>query len=383
MRYLYVVGMFRSGTTMLARAMDAHEKVVFASDPYLELLKCIRNRNLEVVGHEVSDPRAPFSDNFLAAPEVKRNLRDTFASITLGDTDIKTIRQRIAEYTEDFSPMIIKYLEKLHPGTVAEVFDICMEILQDAYPKEGASVTGFKEVWTEEFIEPLLTLPDRDVRCVCIVRDPRAVISSKKKTTPTDGNYPLLFMVRQWRKSAAYAVINQKFADSGRYLRVRYEDLVTEPETWFRKICDFIEIPFSPSLLDPSGFRDGAGGDWSQNSSYGTSRTINPEYMDKWKEVLDEDEIYAIEALCAPEMKYLGYEPTVADATCGRLFSIREDEESFSEWIRKYEFRLDDESIREELTRGYILDNPGMPWSSELLDLFFISEKVFDKLKCQ
>lgn len=36
------------------------------------------------------------------------------------------------------------------------------------------------------------------------------------------------------------------------YLEVRYEDLVRDPPTVLRPICDFIELPYDPVMKDPS-----------------------------------------------------------------------------------------------------------------------------------
>jgi hypothetical protein len=36
----------------------------------------------------------------------------------------------------------------------------------------------------------------------------------------------------------------------GRYLEVRYEDLVCEPERVLRTVCDFLALGFSPGMLD-------------------------------------------------------------------------------------------------------------------------------------
>jgi len=35
-----------------------------------------------------------------------------------------------------------------------------------------------------------------------------------------------------------------------RYLEVRYEDLTLSPEKWLRQICDFLNIPFDPAILE-------------------------------------------------------------------------------------------------------------------------------------
>jgi hypothetical protein len=38
----------------------------------------------------------------------------------------------------------------------------------------------------------------------------------------------------------------------GRYLELRYEDLVRDPDAQLRTLCSTIELPFSTAMLDPS-----------------------------------------------------------------------------------------------------------------------------------
>jgi hypothetical protein len=42
----------------------------------------------------------------------------------------------------------------------------------------------------------------------------------------------------------------------GRYLELRYEELVTEPELELRQICDFASLPWEPEMLDYAGSAD-------------------------------------------------------------------------------------------------------------------------------
>ena len=41
---VFISGMFRSGTTLVARMLASHSEVVCASDPFLPLYKHIRNK---------------------------------------------------------------------------------------------------------------------------------------------------------------------------------------------------------------------------------------------------------------------------------------------------------------------------------------------------
>ena len=60
---LFVTGMFRSGTTLLARAFNAHPSISFASDPFFEFFK--HARNTYYTGKEEDfDSNQPLSDKF-------------------------------------------------------------------------------------------------------------------------------------------------------------------------------------------------------------------------------------------------------------------------------------------------------------------------------
>jgi Sulfotransferase family len=53
----------------------------------------------------------------------------------------------------------------------------------------------------------------------------------------------------QWRREVAGARRFGREAAAGRYLEVRYEDLVAEPEPTLRALCDFVGLEFDPAML--------------------------------------------------------------------------------------------------------------------------------------
>ena len=54
-----------------------------------------------------------------------------------------------------------------------------------------------------------------------------------------------------------WLVTNQNIVDffatvpPERWMRVRYENLVREPESCVRDICEFLSVPFAEEMLDP------------------------------------------------------------------------------------------------------------------------------------
>ncbi len=73
---------------------------------------------------------------------------------------------------------------------------------------------------------------------------------------------------------------------SKRILKVNYEDLVTKPEATLRRICRYLKIDFSTSLLQPTrmGLEDGT------RTNRTGSNEINANSLDKWKSNLTRTE---------------------------------------------------------------------------------------------
>src|SRR5258708_21309211 len=68
LRPLFVFGIARSGTNLLARMLDAHPAIEIALDPFMPLFKVIRNAS---IAHDTPDelrpgfdPTLPFQDGY-------------------------------------------------------------------------------------------------------------------------------------------------------------------------------------------------------------------------------------------------------------------------------------------------------------------------------
>jgi hypothetical protein len=143
-----------------------------------------------------------------------------------------------------------------------------------------------------------------DAKFLHVVRDPRAVFASRRRRLLNRlGHYGKAHrLVREWNRSARQ--IEKLQDDAGRYLWIRYEDLVTHPRESLEKICPFAGIELVPQLFEPTR----AGRQWLGNATFhSTFNNISAEAADLWRNELTPDEIWWVELHCRDGMRLAGY----------------------------------------------------------------------------
>jgi len=306
----FIFGMFRSGTTLLARMLNTHEDIVCASDPFRPFFNYFRYDVASEVGFDV-EPYDPLGDYFADGEEL-----DLFHAIQNASLDRpfpaeegERLRERMVSHAEPFSPKITARLDDIQGETFREVYDDLLSHVPRAYGDGDETWQATKEVWSTEFVPALAdTYPDS--KFVLMMRDPRAVVASKNVQKET--KYPWLFLIRQWRKLAVLAWLYRQDSElAEQVLIVRYEDLVQSPEATATRMCDFLDIDIDEAILNPGNFRDGHGDLWLQNTSYGEENeevSFNTDSVDKWKNVLDDRTVEYVEQLCFAEMDLFNYD---------------------------------------------------------------------------
>ena len=383
---VFVTGMFRSGTTLLARLLHSHPEVAFASDPFSELFKEFRNTVAEELcpGSPV-DRAAPLDDYYFHAEKqaLMRRIQAVELNHHLGTLPPDDLRKKIAVRSKPFSPLLEPHLALLTGSTFAEWFAGGFEAIRLAYGSASTQQIGFKETWGGEFVPHVLRCWPA-AKAVYLIRDPRAVAASKNVT---EEKYPWLFLARQWRKLATFGWIHSRNSPyQDRVRLVRFEDLIQYPEREIRALCDFLEVDFHENLVDPSRFVDGAGKPWKQNSShFKESRSFNPKSLEKWREVLQPREIEFIEALCALEMSCFGYSTNQSEkselAPSLVLDPPSVAQTELAEWIRP-NAKLGSEvaELGLEFMRDRLLRSTE-PMSEEIKTQLCLDERFFDTLR--
>ncbi len=327
-RPLFVFGIARSGTNLLAGVLNAHHNVYLALDPLMPFFKSLRTALLQRTGDQALAKQYPnasaFQDNYFGA--AGRKLLDIILTgdlnISLEAADAPTLGRSIAHRAALESAALANCLSDMRGDTFTELLnDLLVRV--SAQSAKSLAWCGTKEVWTTDFI-PLLARALPDARFIIIRRDPRAVVASltaMARSDPSQAAHTISYM-RHWRKEAALVdllVSNQSFAD--RLLIVRYETLASEPERSVVRLCNFLGIPDDPSMTAPV---DPDGAPSHGNSSYGRFERIGTTSIERWRDVLDVDLVKAIECHCGPEMliedyELLGVPPLPPDLAVARV----------------------------------------------------------------
>lgn len=333
---VFVSGMFRSGTTLLARMLNAHPAISFASDPLRPMINSFRSDVL--YSKRTNNARyAPLNDYFLSRDDLHSILNASLAQPFRGSsTELLSLLKSSAL---PYSPLWAKNLdESLNFSLYTELLEYALNLIKQSYPANDHRVTGFKEVWATEFCGPLLSTL-KNSKAIIIIRDPRAIVASKNSTVEP---YPIFFMARQWRKiSFISEFLKANFQHQT--LVIRYEDLITDPESTSIKMCKFIGIEFDDSIIDTGSLTDGEGKHWQQNSSYSYKdrSSFQKQSIDAWKTKIGPEHTHLTELICGDWMNALGYDRLHSNSD---LLSIstnsvkRYSNQELAEWIRPYSF---------------------------------------------
>ena len=268
---LIVLGVSRSGTTLLRVILDRSPGIAIPDESFFVPLLARRHRHAIDAAHFLDDvARIPtIRDWGLTAADVAPRVR---SGMERGDA-IAAIFESYAERAEkprwgDKTPMYMRHLallDELFPSAqyvhlIRDGRDAALSFLE---MPEGT----FTRIWAH---------PRTPAQFACL-----------------------------WRKEVRDARALGRRVGSDRYLEVRYEELVADPETLVRRICSFAEIPFEPAMLDYAGAVD-------VSSKPHQQRLLRPPTagVRSWREDMSDDDVAAFEEVAGDLLGELGYEVT-------------------------------------------------------------------------
>ena len=339
MDYTFITGMFRSGTTLLARMLNTHSRIACASDPMRPLFNSFRYTIAAEEYKRTHSRSDPLDDYFLSNTGLLRKILKADFGVALEEAPHELF-QAVKERGMPLSGLWAASLDTHRDfNTYRDFVAYGLEHIREVYDRnKDIKVIAFKEVWSNEFVSAFInSFPGS--KAVVLIRDPRAVTASN---IASGGKYPIFFLTRQWRKLAFLAdYLKKEWA--GEIHVLKYEDLVDDPEAEVRKLCEFVGLPFEEELLDINNYLDGDNKSWRQNTNYGytTKQRINGDSLDRWRQMLKRPELIEVELIARDWMEYFGYEPLYpVNALLGSHFSEfrRWPTSELSQWIRPYSF---------------------------------------------
>ncbi len=270
---IFVVGVPRSGTTLLAAMLGAHARIIcgpethFFSDLLPAVVRQIRRR---------SNWPAAALDYLYSIRHVGESIP---ANYGLG-------RDELAGELARRKPSV--------PSVLTAMLDLYMR-------RNG------KQRWVEKTPDHLPCVeqirgyyPDSPI--IRIIRDPRDVVISLVRVSW--GPDSLLSAIELWRRyddaSARF------FARDRRCHTLHYKDLVRDPEPVLRDLCRAIDEPFDSAMLDTSRSAqlvNAAAEPWKAKAAEG----IDTSRVEAWRKELSGNELRLIEAHLGDRLLAYGY----------------------------------------------------------------------------
>ena len=307
-RPLFVIGLARSGTNLLARMLDRHPAVAIALDPLMPVFRSLRNALMQSASEGVRarfKPESPFQDFYFDpdGPVMLDILLKGNAGVALAVEELSRLQREVPERAALESPQLAERLRVIEGATYAALIDSALGVI--AAMKPAATWVGCKEVWVFDFI-PLLARAFPDARFYAIERDPRAIVASllaMGERDPTQAAHAPSYM-RHWRKSVALWRTFE--ADPGlrsRFRRISYEELVADPGREAKRLCQELGLAYDPGMLALSA--EG----WPGNSSFAEGKDVYTSSTERWRTRLPAEVVRTTDLLCGPEMALTAYSP--------------------------------------------------------------------------
>ena len=274
---IFIVGLSRSGTTLLSRMLDAHSDIAILPETWwyvvLDRLGCIE---------EFANPWQAS----LFLNEVWRNL--------------KSYRDPAARIVADEASKQPRYV-----GPTVRV----LEDLGRAYASERHA-----RIWGEKTPAHALWLPQirnlfPQARVLFMVRDPRDVLVSyddrwnggRRSTDYLTSTAALL-------KFYLIHLLNRPGFPPEQIHWVRYESLTGQPSIELKEICSFLGIDFEPSMLDFYHQYQNVERDMLEGRHHALlSKPATTDHVGRYQTALSPSQIALVERLFGAEMQILGY----------------------------------------------------------------------------
>lgn len=150
-----------------------------------------------------------------------------------------------------------------------------------------------------------------DGRLIHIVRDGRAVAASM---IPLDwGPNNVVSAARAWLRTIAQGLALE-LAFPTRVLRVRYEDVVRDPEPTLRRLCEFADLAYVPAMVTGGGL---AVPSTTAGQHALVGKPPDPSRIDAWRTQLLPRDIEIFESEVRSLLALLGYEPMFGEVARG------------------------------------------------------------------
>ena len=267
---ILIVGLMRSGTTLLDRVIDAHPKIQ---------IFFVRTQLLRKLNGRFDPLNEENMDKLLC--EVADFLREWGRKTSEGE--ILQVKEYVKKHGLNYKSVYLGLAKNLLHLSDDERWG-------EKYDGHGGEIKYFMKMFPKGQV-------------ILITRDLRDSYASNKKRTKevlhddafSRGDH--LMLLDDWKRMAMHWNDFSSHYGKESRLHITYEELIENPETTTKKICKFLKIDWSEDMINPKKFVDWDGKQWRANTSFGKEVTyeIHKNNVDKHRDELSEEEMVLVE----------------------------------------------------------------------------------------
>ena len=265
---LVILGVSRSGTTLLKEMLDRHSQLAIPTESYFV--------------PQLWDRHGADVDREAFVADVARIAR--IVEWGVGPEDVRRRLPERTSFADAVQAIYLAYAEargKSRFGDKTPAYMQRLDLLERAFP--GA-----------QYVHIVRDGRDACLSFLAMKRRPRFNWARPRGVAG---------FAAQWRKEVEEAQSFGATTAAGRYLELRYEDLVAAPEPRLREICKFLGIELEPQMLeyhrdvDPQRLLD-----------HPMLAEPPKEARTRWREQMSPEDVRRFEAIAGDLLERLGYE---------------------------------------------------------------------------
>jgi Sulfotransferase family len=301
-KVLYIAGSGRSGTTLLDRILGQLDGFFSVGE-----LHNVWERGM--LANRKCGCGLPFS----SCPIWQAVLRRAFDGPDAVDARRMAALGRRSTGLRRIPSVLARGVQPADPGMAG--YRETLQRLYQALQRETGCRVLVDSSKSPLYAEQLRTLPGVDLYLLHLVRDPRATAHSfgRRKKLPDFGDgrlmqrQPPLVSSRRWALSQTLTELLWR-GRSDRYLRVRYEDFVRDPQATIGRITTLVhEVPPELPFLSETTVRLGPTHSVSGNPNRFTTGNVEVRADDEWMRLMRRTDRMLVTALTMPLLLHYRY----------------------------------------------------------------------------
>ena len=271
---VFILGVPRSGTTLLRLLLNAHSKIAICGEiHFFDQVKEIQKR----------------------LPELNKDNLEQFFSLLNNTYSLQKLTRK-----DELFANVKKLLLKEEKISYEKFY---LYLMQEYATLDNKKIIGEKTPQNIRYVNDIYKIFP-NAKIIHIIRDPRAAIASMLKVDWTAND--VIINTLKWKIDILFSQEYEK--NPLNFKEIHYEDLIKFPEKTLKELCDFIGVEYEKAILDFHKTAKQYIG--NQPEKVNTFKPLSTDSLNKWKEQLSEEQIYIIEMLAGSYIQKLGYTKT-------------------------------------------------------------------------